>query len=140
METPCSGTFHRRRARKVALTATIAYRGGLTTTRQPSVEPEYDALSTAISTVPLRYVITLTVAEVAPAGTVTVDGTEADVGLELFSVTVTPDFPAGAVRLIVSVPEPPPVIKTGLTAILRSSAAAAGGVMVTLDEVLLTPE
>jgi len=86
-------------------------------------------------------VITLTVSEVAPAGTVTVAGTCANVGFKLFRSTTTPDFPAGAVRVTFNVPELPAKIRTGLTEMLWSSGVeAGGGVIVKLDEVTLALE
>jgi hypothetical protein len=49
--------------------------------------------------------VTVNVAEVEPAGTVTLEGTLAAVELELESDTDTPPVPAAAVRLKVPVPD-----------------------------------
>ena len=82
--------------------------------------------------------MTVNVAEVAPDATVTLDGTVAAEVLELESDTVTPPVPAAAVSVTVPVPVWPLAIVLGLTDTLLN--VAAGGVMVKLDEVLLTPE
>ena len=81
--------------------------------------------------------VTVNVADVDPAGTVTLAGTLAAVLLELESVTTTPPVPAAEVRLTVPVPVWPLMIVLGLTETLLN--AAAGGLMVT-PNVLLTPE
>ena len=59
--------------------------------------------------------LTVNVAEVDPAGTVTLAGTVAAVPLELESDTATPPVPAAAVRLTVPVPVWPLTIVLGLT-------------------------
>ena len=79
----------------------------------------------------------MNVAEVDPAGTVTLAGTLAAVPLELESVTTAPPVPAAAVRVTVPVPVWPLTIVLGLTETLLS--AASGGVMVT-PNVAFTPE
>jgi len=79
----------------------------------------------------------LNVAEVAPCGIVTVEGTLAALALELESDTVTPPGPAGVVRLMVPVPDWPLTIVLGLTETLLSAAGI--GLTVT-PNVLLTPE
>ena len=81
--------------------------------------------------------VTVNVAEVEPAGTVTLDGTLTAVVLELESEMPTPPVPAAAVRVMVPVPDWPLTIVAGLTEMLLS--AAAGGLMVT-PKVVLTPE
>ena len=81
--------------------------------------------------------VSVKVAEVDPAGTVTLAGTLAAVVLELESVTTAPPVPAAAVRVTVPVPDWALTIVLGLTEMLLS--AAAGGVMVT-PKVLLTLE
>ena len=79
----------------------------------------------------------MNVAEVDPAGTVTLAGTPAAVLLELESVTTTPPVPAAAVRVTVPLPVWPLTMVLGLT---ETPLNAAGvGVMVT-PNVLLTPE
>jgi hypothetical protein len=81
--------------------------------------------------------VTVNVAEVEPAGTVTLEGTLAAVELELERATATPPVPAAAVRVIVPVPDCPRVIVLGLTdRLLRD---AGGGLMVT-PKVAFTPE
>jgi hypothetical protein len=54
-------------------------------------------------------------ADVAPAGTVTVEGTAAADVFELTSDTDTPPVPAGAVSVTVPVPEAPLARVVGLT-------------------------
>jgi hypothetical protein len=81
--------------------------------------------------------VTVNVAEVAPCGTVTLEGTLAAVPLELDRETETPPFPAAFVRLTVPVPDWPLTIVLGLTETLLK--AAAGGSTV-IPNVLFTPE
>jgi hypothetical protein len=82
-------------------------------------------------------VVTVNVADVEPAGTVTEDGTLAAVVLELESDTETPPLPAAAVKLTVPVPDWPLTIVLGLTEILLS----AGGTGLTVTpNVTLVPE
>ena len=81
--------------------------------------------------------VTVNVAEVDPARTVTLAGTLAAVVLELESVTTAPPVPAAAVKLTVPVPVWPLAIVLGLTETPLN--AAGGGVMVS-PNVLLTPE
>jgi hypothetical protein len=81
--------------------------------------------------------VTVNVAEVEPAGTVTLEGTLAAVALELESDTATPPVPAASVRATVPVPVWPLTIVLGLTEMLLR--AAGGGLMVT-PKVVLTPE
>jgi len=82
--------------------------------------------------------VTVNVAVVAPEATVTLEGTVAAEVLELERATETPPVPAASVNVTVPVPVWPLTIVLGLTETLLS--AAAGGLMVTLDDVLLTPE
>ena len=82
--------------------------------------------------------MTVNVAVVAPAATVMLEGTVAAEVLELESDTATPPVPAASVRVIVPVPVWPLTIVFGLTE--RLLRAAGGGVIVMLDDVLLTPE
>jgi len=58
--------------------------------------------------------------------------------LELESDTATPPVPAAPVRVTVPVPVWPLAIVLGLIEMLLK--AAGGGLMVTLEDVLLTPE
>ena len=82
--------------------------------------------------------VMLNVAEVDPCAILTLEGMLAAAGLELAREMITP--PLGAVPLKVAVPVPvwPLVIVLGLADTLLS--AAGGGVIVKLDDVLLTPE
>ncbi len=100
--------------------------------------PEYVAVTVAEVEVVTEPAVTVKVAEVAPAATVTLVGTVAADVLELESETVTPPLPAAWVNVTVPVPVAPLAIVLGLTDTLLS--AAAGGVMVKLDEVTLVPE
>jgi hypothetical protein len=81
--------------------------------------------------------VTVNVAVVAPAATVTVAGTVAAPVL-LDSVTVIP--PAGAALVSVTVPvdEAPPVTLAGLSATADSDAGGGAGVMVSVA-VRVTP-
>ena len=71
-------------------------------------------------------------------GTVTLAGTVAAEVLELERDTVAPPVGAAAVSVTVPVPVWPLAMVLGLTETALS--AAAGGVMVKLADVLLTPE
>jgi hypothetical protein len=77
------------------------------------------------------------VADVAPCGTVTLDGTEASVELELESPTKTPPVPAADVRVTVPMPDCLLTMVLGLTETLLR--AAGTGAMVT-PNVAFTPE
>jgi hypothetical protein len=66
--------------------------------------------------------VTVNVAVVEPAGTVTLEGTLIAVALELESETDTPPVPAAAVRVTVPVPDCPLAMVLGLTEILLSAA------------------
>lgn len=93
------------------------------------LNPEYDAASvTAVEALTVPAVMGK-VAEVAPAGTVTLAGTEAAAAFELESRTMAPPAGAAAVRLTVPVPFCPLPIVLGLAAILLREAGA--GVMLT---------
>jgi hypothetical protein len=81
--------------------------------------------------------VTVNVAEVAPAATLTLAGTPAALAFELESDTTAPPEGAAAVNVTVPVPDCPLTIVLGLTATLLS--APGGGLMVT-PNVSLTPE
>ena len=68
------------------------------------------------------------VADVVPAGTVTLDGGVAMVGLELCNATRAPPAGAGADRMTVPVTVVPPTTVLGLTL----NAVSVGGVTVTM--------
>ena len=111
--------------------------GGLMVTPNVALTPEYDAVKVAVVeelTVPA---VTVNVAEVEPAGTVTLDGTVAAVVLELESEIATPPVAAAEVRVTVPVADWPLMIVPGLTETLLSTAV--GGLMVT-PNVAFTPE
>jgi hypothetical protein len=99
--------------------------------------PEYVAVKVAEMELVIVPAVTEKMAEIAPCGTVTLEGTLAAVVLELESETRTPPEPAAAVRLTVPVADLPLVIAVGLTVILLS--AGTGGLTVALA-VMLTPE
>ena len=72
-------------------------------------------------------VVTVKVADAAPAGTNTVVGTLAAAVLELASAIVTPAAPAGLLSVTVPVAVPPPVTLPGdMPSELSADAAAAG--------------
>jgi hypothetical protein len=96
--------------------------GGLIVTPNVVLTPEYEAVKVAPIeelTVPA---VTVNVAEVEPAGTVTLEGTLAAVELELASETTTPPVRAAAVRVTVPVPVWPLTIVLGLTEALLNAA------------------
>ena len=68
---------------------------------------------------------TVNVTDERPAGTVTVGGTVARVGLELVTVTTTPPAGAASVKRIVPVELTPPVTVLGRSVSDRSAGAGA---------------
>jgi hypothetical protein len=102
------------------------------------VTPLYDALILALILLLTVVVATLKVVELAPAGTVTLAGTIAFVGLLLVSVTTRP--PAGAAFVKVTVPTEfdPPTTVVGLNVNAESAAGAAGFTVSVAD--LVSPE
>ncbi len=66
-------------------------------------------------------------ADVAPAGTVTLDGTEAEAGMRVNSETTTPSVPAGAGRVTVPVAMVPAETVDGLT-VYDDNVGGGGGV------------
>ena len=84
-------------------------------------------------------VLTVNVALVAPAATVTVDGTLATVVLLLESVTSAPPDGAAPLRVTIPVEEFPPVTLVGFS-VSAESVGAGGGAGVTVSEAdLVTP-
>jgi len=79
-------------------------------------------------------VVTVKVALVAPAPTVTLDGTLATVVLLLESVTCAPPAGAGPLSVTVPVDEFPPVTLVGLS-VNEESVGAGGGAGVTVSVV-----
>src|SRR6185503_9830608 len=100
--------------------------GGFTPSAANSVEPPSVAASCTVVP-PLGNVVIGNVALVAPAATLTLDGTLAAPGWLLDRLTATP--PAGAAFDSVTVPvdEVPPVTAVGLTPNPASVAAGGGG-------------
>ena len=90
---------------------------------------------------PTALVLTVKLALLAPAPTVTLAGTPATPGLLLESATTAP--PAGAALVKVTLPceVPPPVTLVGLSAkLLRLAAGGGGGTGVTVSVLVrLTP-
>jgi hypothetical protein len=82
-------------------------------------------------------VLTVKVALVAPAATVTLGGTVAAAVLPLERETAAPPVGAGPLRVTVPVEGDPPVTLMGLSAI-EESVAEPGGVTVS-EAVLVTP-
>jgi len=88
--------------------------------------PAFAVILTLVTEVTVR-VVTVAVAEVEPAGTVTLAGTVATLLFELASVTITPTA-AGPVRVSFAVEGPPPGTALGL----RVSDARTGALTVSL--------
>jgi hypothetical protein len=82
-------------------------------------------------------VLTMNVALVAPAATVTLPGTVAAAVLSLIRETAAPPVDAGPLRVTVPIEEDPPITLIGLSATAESVAEPVGA---TLSEaVLVTP-
>ena len=109
---------------------------GSTVSLNVAVPPEYEAVSVRDVTVFTLAVVTANVAEVAPCGTVTVDGTLAAV-LGLESDTTAPPDGAAAVSVTVPVPDSPLTMVLGDTE--TALRAAATGFTVRL-KVAVPPE
>jgi len=80
--------------------------------------------------------VTVNVAVVAPAATVTFAGTLAALGFELASETTTPPVGAAALSVTVPVAGSPPGIELGLTATLFNEYATGSTVKLTLFDTL----
>ncbi|HEY3169087.1 MAG TPA: hypothetical protein VGK57_17770 [Candidatus Binatia bacterium] len=102
------------------------------------VTPLYDALILALILLLTVVVATLKVVELAPAGTVTLAGTIAFVGLLLVSVTTKPPVGAAFVKVTVPTEFDPPTTVVGLNVNAESAAGAAGLTVSVAD--LVTPE
>jgi hypothetical protein len=98
--------------------------------------PLHDAVSITDVEVVTVPAVVVKLADVAPDGTVTVEGTVAAPVFELVSATDTPAPPAGAVRVTVPVAEAPLVTDAGAT--VSPLSVAAGALTVRLA-VLLAP-
>jgi hypothetical protein len=101
--------------------------------------PEYVAVRVTEVERTTLPVLTVKVAEVAPADTLTLEGTEARLDFELDNATTAPPEPAAAVNVTLPVAEVPPVTEVGLMEIEPSAAVAAVGFTVNVA-VLLAPE
>jgi len=112
---------------------------GVTVSETDLVTPPYAAEMLTVVDAATALVLTVNVALVAPAATVTLEGTLAAVVLLLESVTTAP--PVGAAPLSVTVPveEFPPVTLVGFS-VNEESVGAGGGAGVTVSEAdLVTP-
>ena len=84
-------------------------------------------------------VVTVKVAPVAPAGTVTLAGTVATAGLLLVSETTAPPVRAGALSVTLPVERDPPLTLVGFS-VSEVRVGPGGGCGVTVSEaVLVTP-
>lgn len=101
--------------------------------------PEYAPVKFADVEPETLLVFTLKVAEAAPAGTLTLEGTEATLEFELDNAMTTPAEPAAAVSVTVPFADVPPATELGLREIVLS-AVVAGGRFTVSGAVLLTPE
>jgi len=108
----------------VGLKASAESTGGMTVNEAVCVDPK-DPEMVAVVEAATAMVATVNVALVAPAGTVTLPGTDAAAAL-LESETAAPPAGAGAFKVAVPVEGDPPVTLAGLTA----SAESAGGITV----------
>jgi len=119
-----------------AIAESVAEPGGVTVSEAVLVTPAYDAeIVTGVDAV-TALVLTVNVALLAPAATVTLAGTVAvDVPL-LDRETATPLLGAGPLRVTVPVDGDPPVTLVGLSA-TEDSVAEPGGV--TVSEAVLVP-
>ena len=90
------------------------------------VAPPADPEMFTVAEVETEVVVTVTLADVAPAATVTLLGTEAaDESSE--SVTTVPPLGAAALNVTVPVEELPPTTVVGLTEIAESDGPGGGG-------------
>lgn len=103
----------------------------------PLVTPPYDALMLALIFLLVLVVLILKVAELAPAGTVTLAGTIAFVGLVLANVTTT-GLLAALFNVTVPTEFEPPTTVVGFKVRLESIGGAAGLTVIGAD--LFTPE
>ncbi len=99
--------------------------GGVTVSVAVRLAPLYVPVSVTLVLAVTAVVVMLKVALVAPAGTVTVEGTPATAGLLLTSVTTAPPAGAAAVNVAVPVEEAGPTTLVGL-ADTEDRLAAAG--------------
>ena len=112
---------------------------GFTVSAAVLLTPEKDPVRVTELVLETVLVVTEKVAEVEPAGTMTLDGTVAAEVFELDRLTVMPPVPAAVVRVTVPVAEVPPVTEVGLTEMALRAAVTGAGFTVS-PAVLLTPE
>jgi hypothetical protein len=88
--------------------------GGFTLSVAEAEPPKFPVIETFVAAV-TAVVVTVKVAEVDPAATVTLDGTCAVAGVALVKVTMAPPLAAAAVNVTVPVEDDPPVTLEGLS-------------------------
>jgi hypothetical protein len=104
------------------------------------VVPLYDAEMLTDVVMSTIDVLTVKLALVAPAGTVTLDGTEARPGLLLDRTTTAPPAGAGPLRVTVPVDDPrPPTTVAGFSVKEERVTGGTGGGVTVSDAVLLAP-
>ena len=106
--------------------------GGLTVSAAVRVTPANTAETVAVVAAVTEVVVTVKVALVAPAGTVTLAGTAAAAELS-DSDTAAPPLGAAPVRVTVPVEELPPLTLVGLRLNAESVAPLAGGGVTVID-------
>jgi len=99
--------------------------------KEPLIVDEVDAVTGGV--------LTVNVALVAPAGTVTLAGTEAAAVLLLESDTTAPPLGAALVKVAVPVAEPPPVTVDGLRVIALRLAGGGTGLTVSVAVRVVAP-
>jgi hypothetical protein len=102
------------------------------------VQPATLAMTVAVTLLEPEEVVTLKVADVCPAGTVTDAGT-CTCELLLCRLTVTPPAGAAAVRVTVPVRPAPPVTELAENATLATQTDGAGGFTVSVADALELP-
>jgi len=119
-----------------AIVESVAEPVGVTVSEAVLVAPAYDAeIVTGVDAV-TALVLTVNVALLAPAATITLAGTVAAAVLSLERETAAPPLGAGPLRVTVPVDGDPPVTLVGLSATAESVAEPGG---VTVSEAVLVP-